>query len=288
VAFGIYSAALIAIGAVGFTLQFGITNVLNLAFGAVMTSTMFVYHLVAGGRAAILSALVVGALWGALFSWMLGRLVVQPYVRRGTTLFGMAMVTIAAGLIVQYSLEAIQGPSTLSFRVAANRQYRLGAVVMSDHQLVIIGAAAVVMVLVHVLLRHSRLGLAMRATAENPDLTRSCGISAERVREMAWLVSGGLCGICGVLLGLTTGSFDSTTGASLFVTVVSAAVLGGIGKPYGAMVGALVVGLTSELAAAVLSPAYKNIIAWSVLVVILALRPQGIFAEFAKQRQLVR
>jgi branched-chain amino acid transport system permease protein/neutral amino acid transport system permease protein len=288
VAFGVYSAALIAIGAVGFTLQFGITNVLNLAFGAVMTSAIFVYHLVGGGRVAILSAIVVGGLWGASASWLLGRLLVQAYVRRGTTLFGMALVTIAAGLIVQFGLEAVQGPTTLSFDVARNRQYQLGRVVMSDQQLVIIASAVVVMTGVHLLLRHTRLGLAMRATADDPDLTRSCGISAERVRGVAWLVSGALCGICGVFLGLTTGSFNSTTSGSLFVTVVSAAVLGGIGKPYGAMVGALVVGMTSEFAAAVVSPAYKNVIAWSVLILILAVRPQGIFAQFATQRQMVR
>jgi branched-subunit amino acid ABC-type transport system permease component len=287
-AFGLYSAALIAIGAVGFTLQFGITNVLNLAFGAIMTSAIFVHHWLGHGDVAIGTAIVVGAGWGALFSWLLGRFVIQAYVRRGTTLFGMAMVTIALGLIIQYTLEGIQGPTTLSYQVAHNRQFHLGAVVMSDLQLVIIGGAGAVMLAVHLVLRHTRLGLAMRATADDAELSRGCGVSAPGVRTVAWLMSGALCGICGVFLGLSTGSFDASIGGTLFVTVVAAAIIGGIGKPYGAMVGALVVGLTSETAAAVLSPAYKDVIAWGILIVVLALRPQGIFAEYADQRQLVR
>lgn len=286
--FGLYSAALLAIGAVGFTLQFGVTNVLNLAFGSILTSAIFADWLVGQGSPGILLAITLGAVWGALFSWVVGRLVVQTFVKRGTSLFGMAMVTIAVGLIVQYGLEALQGPAILSYNVAQNRQIRIGSVVMSDQQLIIIGSAAAVMVVIHLLLRYTRLGLAMRATAADADLSRGCGVSTERVRSAAWLVSGALCGICGVFLGISTGSFDSSIGGRLFVTIVAAAIIGGIGKPYGAMIGALVVGLSSEAAAAILSPAYKNVIAWAILIAVLALRPQGIFAEFASERELVR
>ena len=261
---------------------------LNLGFGAILTSAIFVHHYVGRGSPAMTVAIVVGGLWGALFTWLIGRFVIQSYVRRGTTQFGLAMVTIALGLIIQFTLEAIEGPSTLSYNLPDNREFHLGSVIMSDQQLVIIVSAVIVMLAVHVVLRYTRLGLAMRATADDADLTRSCGISADRIRDVAWLMSGALCGVCGVFLGLSRGSFDSTLGGTLFVTIVAAAVIGGIGKPYGAMVGALIVGLTSEAAAALFSPAYREIIAWSMLVVVLAVRPQGIFAEFSSQRQLVR
>ena len=288
VAYGIYSAALVAIGAVGFTLQFGMTNVLNLSYGAVLTSAIFVHHAVMHGNVAIGPAVAVGAAWGAAFSWLIGRYVVAAYARRGTSRFGMAMVTIALGLVIQYTLEGIQGPTILSYTVAHARQFRLGAVVLSDLQLVIVGSAVVVMLGVHVLLRHTRIGLAMRAVADDAGLSEGCGVDAATVRTVAWLVSGALCGICGVFLGLSTGSFDASSGGGLFVTVVAAAVLGGIGKPYGAMVGALVVGLAGETAAALLSPAYKDVLAWCLLLVVLALRPQGIFAQYVHRGQLVR
>ena len=90
-----------------------------------------------------------------------------------------------------------------------------------------------------------------------------------------------------MLLGISTGSFNSVTGGPFFITLVVAAIIGGVGKPYGAMIGALVIGLVSEAAAAVISPDYKNIVAWVILIVVLIVRPQGIFAEFASRRELV-
>jgi branched-subunit amino acid ABC-type transport system permease component len=287
IAFGIYSSCLLAIGAVGFTLQFGVTNVLNLSYGALLTSAMFVDYAIGRGTPSIWLGLVIGAAWGALSSVLFGRFLVAPYVRRGTSLFGMAMVTIGFGLVVQYSLESIQGPFVYGYRVAQQTTVRIAGVTMSEEQLIIIGTAIVLMIGVHSLLQYTRLGLAMRATAANPSLARSCGVSSERVRMTAWMVSGALCGISGVLLGISTGSFSSFTGGDFFISLVVAAIIGGVGKPYGAMLGALIIGLVSEAAAAVISPSYKDIVAWMILIVVLVFRPQGIFAEFASERELV-
>jgi branched-subunit amino acid ABC-type transport system permease component len=285
--FGCYTAALLAVGAVGFTLQYGVTNVLNLSYGGIMTSAIFADYAVGGGNANIWLAIAVGAVWGALITWVIGQYLISAFVRRGTSLFGMAMVTIALGLVIEFSLEAIQGPLILSYRVQRGSEVRLGSVVISTEQLIIIGAAVLIMLAVHALLRYTRLGLAMRATAADPSLTRACGASTGRVRGAAWLISGALCGICGVFLGITQGSFSAATGGDFFITLVAAAIVGGIGKPYGAMAGALIVGLVSEGAAAVISPDYKYVIAFVILVVVLMVRPQGIFAEYASTRELL-
>ncbi|MGH2929381.1 MAG: branched-chain amino acid ABC transporter permease, partial [Solirubrobacteraceae bacterium] len=154
-------------------------------------------------------------------------------------------------------------------------------------QIIAIAIAVGAMLVIHLLLRMTKLGLAMRATADDVSLTRSCGVSPTRTRAVAWLVSGALCGICGVLLGLDEGTFSGSTGDSIFITIAAAAVVGGIGKPYGAMIGALVVGMISEASSAIISPSYKEIAAWVLLVVVLMVRPQGIFAEFASERELV-
>jgi branched-subunit amino acid ABC-type transport system permease component len=285
--FGCYTAALLAVGAVGFTLQYGVTNVLNLSYGGIMTSAIFVDYAVGRGNPNIWLAIAVGAGWGALMTWVIGHYLISAFVRRGTSLFGMAMVTIALGLVIEFGLESIQGPLILSYQVQHASLVHLGSVIVSVEQLVIIGAAVVIMLAVHALLRYTRLGLAMRATAADPSLTRACGVATGRVRGMAWLVSGALCGITGVFLGITQGSFSSSTGGDFFITLVAAAIVGGIGKPYGAMVGALIVGLVSEGAAAVISPDYKYVVAFVILVVVLMVRPQGIFAEYASSRELV-
>lgn len=286
--FGVFTASLLSIGSVGFTLQFGVTNVLNLAYGALMTSGIFVMYLaVQLGVPVGLSVLIAGV-WGALISLLLSSGVINPYMRRGTSLFGMAMVTIAVALVVQYTLEAIQGPTLLAFPEQGSGLLDVAGVALSYLQVAIVVTAAALLLLVHALLKYSRLGLAMRATAADPALTRACGVSTVRVRSIAWMVSGALCGIAGGLLGLTQGAFNSVTGNEFFIVVVAAAIVGGIGQPYGGMLGALAIGLVTEAAATYLSPSYKDIVAFAVLVLVLLLRPQGLIAEFSSGRELVQ
>lgn len=288
IGFGLLTAALLSIGAVGFSLQFGVTNVLNLAFGAIMTSAIYIHYTTTNASIPIWIGVALAAVFGAVVSLIFSLLVVDPYVRRGTSLVGMAMVTIAVGLVVQFSLEAIQGPTVLSFQAQSQHQLHFLTITMSIRQVVIIALAAALMLAVHLLLKHSRLGLAMRATAADPTLTRACGASTRRIRSVAWMLSGALCAVCGSLLGLNQGAFNSTTGNEFFIVIVAAAIVGGIGKPYGAMLGALIIGLVTEASATVISPSYKDVVAFAVLVIVLLVRPQGLISEYSSARELTQ
>jgi neutral amino acid transport system permease protein len=106
------------------------------------------------------------------------------------------------------------------------------------------------------------------------------------VVDLAWLISGALCGLAGVVLVLNTSAFQSTTGNDFLVIIVAAAMLGGVGRATGAMVAALVLGVVTEVAAGYISPSFKEVIAFGVLVVVLLIRPQGIFGQAAGERDL--
>lgn len=286
--FGLYSAALYAIGGVGFTLQFGVTNVLNLAYGALITSSIFLEYYLTGHSTNLWLAMLVGGAGGAVLSFVVGFVIVGAFVRRGAGGFSIAMVTIGLGLMIQYSLEAIQGPVINSY-TSSNRgtAISVAGVNLDSQQVTTIVVAVVLMVVVHLLLRLTKLGLAMRATADDVSLTRVSGVSPARTRALAWLVSGALCGICGVLLGIGIGTFDATSGNDFFITAAAAAIAGGVGKPYGAMLGALIVGMITQASAAIISPAFSSISAWALLIAFLVLRPQGIFATYAAEREIV-
>lgn len=285
--FGIITASILAIASVGFTLQFGVTNVLNLAYGDVMTGSAFVAYLVTRVGGGLAGALIAGAGAGAIGSWGLNRFVYTPFVRRGTRLFGMIIVTISVSLILQNGLQAAFKATFFSLVLPRPSSYTFAGMIFTSQQLVIIALAVAAMVLVHALLSWTKLGRAMRATAADPELARSCGIATDRVIDVAWLLSGALCGTAGVTLALNISSFTSTTGGLFLIPLIAAAVLGGVGSPYGAMVGAVVIGLSSELSASVISPDYKEVIAFSILIVVLLIRPQGIFAEVATQKEVV-
>lgn len=279
--FGILTASILALAAVGFTVQFGVTNILNLAYGDVMTAAAFIAYVASGWGLGGWWGLLFGGLFGAVFSFVLNRVIYTPFIRRGASLFTMIIVTIAVSLILQNVLQGIWGPGFFSLHVPPGPTVRALGTVLTESQLVVVLIAVAAMLALHGLLKFTRLGKAMRATAADPELARNCGIRTQLVTDVAWLISGLLCGVAGVTLVVDFGSFQSTTGGAFLVPIVAAAVLGGVGQPYGAMLGALVVGVVSEVSATVINPSYKEVVAFAVLIVVLLIRPQGIISEVA-------
>lgn len=287
IGFGLVTASILAIAAVGFTLQFGVTNILNLAYGAIMTASAFLAYAITTSGLGIWAALAICSVASGIGCVLLNRAIYTPYVRRGTGLFGMIIVTISVSLVVEFTLQAIHGSSFVSLSLPATRSYHFGAMVFTGLQLAIIAIAVLAMLCVHVLLRYTKLGKAMRATAADPVLARSCGISTGRVIDLTWLVSGAMCGLAGVVLVINVTSFDTSTGGEFLIPIVAAAILGGVGQPYGAMLGAVIIGVSTEVAAGLFDPTYKDMVSFVILVGFLLLRPQGLFAEIATQKEVV-
>jgi branched-subunit amino acid ABC-type transport system permease component len=277
--FGLVSMSVIAIAAVGFTMQFGITNMINLAYGEVMISSAYVAYYVDRAGVSIWIAMVAGALFGAVFSFLLNRLVYAPFLAKGTAPIGMVIVSLAVSLMIANLLLPLVTYNSVSYRDTGASLIRIGAIILTTNQIAIIGLAVIVMLLIHGLLRYTRLGKAMRATAANPTLARNCGIPTQRVIDSVWLITGALCGMAGVVAAMNSDSFAVANGAGFLITVLAAAVLGGAGQPYGAMIGAVLIGMITELSAATWSPEYKEVVAFGILVLVMVLRPQGLLAK---------
>jgi branched-subunit amino acid ABC-type transport system permease component len=277
--FGLISMSVIAIAAVGFTMQFGITNMINLAYGEVMISAAYLAYYLKLAGISIWIGMVAGALFGAAFSFLLNRFLYAPFQRKGTSYLGMVIVSLAASLMIANILLPIVGYYSVSYQEDPGVLHRIGSIALTTDQILIIGIAVVVMLAVHALLRYTRLGKAMRATAANPTLARNCGIPTGRVIDVVWLITGALCGLAGVVAALNSDTFAIANGAAFLITVLAAAVLGGAGQPYGAMIGAVLIGLVTELSAAALSSEYKEVVAFGVLVLVMVLRPQGLLAK---------
>ena len=274
--FGLVTSAILALSAVGFTLQFGISSIFNLSYGDVMTVAAFAAYAVDAAGAGIWLAMLAGAATGAAVSVLIARAVFTPFLRRGTSRFAMVMVSLALAVILQNAIQAIAGTGFRSYAEGQGASLHLLGMILTPYQLVIIAVAAVSMLALHLLLRYTRLGKALRATAADPELARSCGVATERVAAAGWALSGALCGLGGVALALDLATFDFTFGNSFLLVIVAAAVFGSMGEPYGAMVGAVVIGMASEFAA-IWAPALKQVIAFVILVVILLARPRGLW-----------
>jgi branched-chain amino acid transport system permease protein/neutral amino acid transport system permease protein len=277
--FGLVSMSVVALAAVGFTMQFGITNMINLAYGEVMISSAYVAYYVNRAGVSIWIGMIVGAVFGAVFSFLLNRIVYTPFQRKGTSLLGMVIVSLAVSLMIANLLLPLVTYNSVSYEEPSGGLIRVGGVVLTTNQILIIVLAVLVMLAIHGLLRYTRLGKAMRATAANPTLAQNCGIATQRVVDVVWLITGALCGLAGVVAALNSDSFAVANGAGFLITALAAAVLGGAGQPYGAMIGAVIIGMVTELSASAWSPEYKEVVAFGILVLVMVLRPQGLLAK---------
>jgi branched-chain amino acid transport system permease protein len=155
-----------------------------------------------------------------------------------------------------------------------------GGLRFTPDQLLILGMTLVTVAALHLFLRFSVLGRAMRATAMNPALARVTGIDPEVILRWTWLIGGVLAAVAGVFAGITV-QLRPTMGAELLLPLFAAVILGGIGSVWGSVVGGLLVGLTESFSVSIVGAEYRTASAFVVLIVILMIRPNGIFGERA-------
>ena len=279
--FGLVTASVLAIAAIGFTLQFGVTDVLNLAYGAVMIAGAYLAYVINQLGVSVWIGLAVAVAACSAGSVLLNAGVYAPFQRRGTSPITMVIVSLGMTLIIEFGVQAIAGGTSVSYTMSQGPSVRAGGLVLSTVQLVVIGLSLLVMLGTHVLLRYTRLGKAMRATAANKTLARNCGIRTGRVITATWAITGALCGLAGVVFAMDAGSFDATATDLFLVLILAAVFLGGPGQAYGAMLGAVVIGLATEISAAYITPDYKYVIAFVALLVMLGVRPTGLLGARA-------
>ncbi len=286
IAFGVVLASIIAIAAMGFTIQFGLTNVLNLSFGSIMTVGAFAAYLGLEQGINAWYGLVVGGLTGAVVTLVLGRGVFRLYARRGAKLFEMMMVTLGLGLVIDYTVQAISRNNVYQFTVLQAAPLRFGPIIVTPTQLIVIALGAAIFLALEGLLRFSRIGKALRAMAAEPSLARSCGIRTGQVVIVTWLLSGFLCGLAGVVYIINSQSVGYTTGQDFLPLVVAAAILGGVGSPGGAAAAALLMGVVTQVVAAFGSAEYSTVAGFGILVVVLLTRPSSVLSRGSAETRL--
>jgi branched-chain amino acid transport system permease protein/neutral amino acid transport system permease protein len=281
IGFGLVTAAVLALAAVGFTVQFGVTDVLNLAYASVMIACAFIALVVNHSGQSVWVGLVVGAVAGAVISLVINRYIYAPFQRRGTSEIGVVIVSLGVLLIIEFTVQALQGPNNASYTMTQGTSFAIGGLLLTTVQFVIIGLSVAFMIGLHLMLRYTRFGKAMRATAADRTLARNCGIRTDRVVTLACLLTGALCGVAGTVFAINAGSFGATSADLFLVLILAAVYLGGPGQPYGAMVGAVVIGVATEVSAVFITSDYKYAAAFIILLVILAVRPRGLFGAGA-------
>jgi branched-chain amino acid transport system permease protein len=203
----------------------------------------------------------------------------RPLRRRGTGNIALMIVSIGLAILLRYAYQYIYGSENQQYRQYVTQDpFEIGPLRIIPKELFILGISIVVLVAVSLALAKTRIGKATRAVADNPALASSSGINVNTVIALVWILGAALAGLSGALLGLDQG-IEFQTGQKILLVVFAAVTLGGLGTIWGAMAGAIMVGLFTELSTLVIPSELKNVGALFLLIVILIFKPQGIFGR---------
>jgi neutral amino acid transport system permease protein len=276
---GLALGSVYAIGAVGLTLVYGILKLVNFAHGDFLTFGAYMAFLVnvtwgAPIVVAALFAIVMTALLGVFFE----RVMWKPMRARNAGLLQLLLMSIGLAFIIRYGIQYAWGSEVRildvdRFAVVKFLGLRIGR---TEFVTIIVGVA--VLLSVGLMLRYTLLGKQMRALADNLDLAETSGIDTSRVILYTWLFAGGLAGLAGVLAGAVT-DVRPELGFALLLAIFAAVVLGGIGDVFGALASGIVLGLLIEWSTLFIESRWKITIGFAVLLLVLIIRPQGIFGK---------
>lgn len=279
VVFGLATGGLIAVAAVGLALSFSVTGFINFAYGELLTISAYTAFLLTGAGWHLSAAAGAAVVATGVASVLLARLFYEPLRGRGA--MPLLITSIGVSFLLQNLIQIGVGADPRRFPLPLLRPWTVGFVFLPKVQMGIFLIAALCMLLLHLLLKGTLIGLKMRATSDNDALARVSGVDTRRTVLAAWLMAGLFAGIGGVLLGATQITIQPTMGFVFLPALFAAVILGGIGHPYGAMVGGLIVGLGMELGATYVSSDYTVAFAFAALLLGLLLRPQGILGRTA-------
>ncbi|MDH3517293.1 MAG: branched-chain amino acid ABC transporter permease [Acidimicrobiia bacterium] len=294
---GLKLGLFLGMAAIGLSLIFGTTGLVNFAHSEMIVFGMLVAYFFNfygfagvfgfmegwpapfGAGINLIPAALIAVLAGGMFGWALDRYLFGPLRRRGVSLIAAMVVTIGLSIFVRYIFLFLFGGSPRFFRdYTAQSGMQIGIIDITPKDLATAIISIAVLVAVGLFLGNTKLGKAMRAVSDNRDLAESSGIDVQRVISRVWVAGGALAALGGVFIGLSE-QVSWNIGFRILLLIFAAVVLGGLGTAYGALVGALVVGVGIQVSTIYLPTELKNVGALVLLILVLVIRPQGILGR---------
>ena len=272
---GIIFGSIIALGAIGLTMVYGILKFANFAHGDTMSLGAYLALLFLSLQVPFPIAVVLAIAVSIAVAILIDHYLYRFFRTTGPIILLIASVGVA--LFLRNVILLFWGPDLTYYSRAIHLDFEvIPGISMNSYEIGIIIVTAALIVLVHLFLKKTRIGKAMRASSDNMDLAEVVGIDTRRVIIWTWSVGTALAVFGGIMLGLENG-LRPPMGWQLLLPLFAAAILGGIGQPYGAMVGGLIIGIAQEVSTGFISTAYKPAVAFIIMILVLLIRPQGIF-----------
>jgi branched-subunit amino acid ABC-type transport system permease component len=276
--FGLVTASYLAPAAVSLTLIYGIMRLANFAHGDMLMLGAYIAYFV---NVSLGASLVVGVVAAILIVGIVGLsfelALFRRARRRNADLLETLLITLALAFVLRYGVQFVAGNNPVSLDVDTVSSVHFLGLRLAVVQVVVLAAGAAVALGVGAALKGSRFGRQLRAMADDVSLTSLSGVDTDRRIKQLWLLAGALTSLAGVMLTAATGAMTPSLGFSVLLSLFAIAVLGGIGNPYGALAAAVILGVVQEWSVLVVDFRWKPLVAFAVLLLVLLVRPAGIF-----------
>lgn len=282
---GLSEGSVYALVALGIVLIYRSTRILHFAHGDVTTAGTFFAFFLLGIDFPFGAAAILGVLFGSAIAMSFYFGILLPAQRRDATQLGQIILTLGLGLIIQGLVIYFGGtePESFPFPLSEFKLYEIKGIIISQLSLGTLCISLLSCLLFYLLVQKTKLGLAMRATSENLTAAQTLGIPTRRVLALSWGLAAGL----GVLAGLFLAPaliLDPFFMLEPFLKGFAAAILGGMNSLPGAIVGGLILGVAESLAGGFISIAFKNTLAFLIIILVLLIRPEGLLGQEFKER----
>jgi branched-subunit amino acid ABC-type transport system permease component len=273
------SAAILSLSAVAFSLEYGVTNVANLAHGEILTIGAYAAYLVQQATGNIVAAALAAAVAGGLVALAMHVTVIDRFVRSGTGSMATFIATLGMSFVIQNLLVVIFGAANVAYTIHQGAPRQVGPFLWTPAEGEILLSALAITAVLYVIIQHTKFGKSVRAVSQNRDLARVTGINPRRVASLTWFLAGLVAGYAGFVLAESVGTFSPYFGFSFFLITLTAAVAGGLGKPFSTMAGAVIVGIVLEFTGGYVNSSYELAFAFAILALVVLARPRGLFTR---------
>lgn len=272
-----------AVIAIGYTLVFGVLNIVNMAHGGIIMMGAYIgLLLVTVAGWGLFPALIGAMVGGAILGYLLEVLALRPLRGKKVTHLAPLISTIGVSIFLESAALLVFGPQTRAFPTDYNQLMDFGLFKISEIQIISMGTAIVLMVLLTLLLNKTKIGKAVRATAENIETASLLGIHTRRIITFTVMLASALGAAAGVLIALSFNAIEPTMGTSMGFKGLAVLIMGGLGNVGGAMAGGFILGVAEVFSVAYGASSFRDAVAFGLIILILFIRPQGLFAKAGK------
>lgn len=277
--FGLVTASILSLSAVAFTLEYAVTKVANLAHGEILTVGAYAAYLVHQSTGNILLAALAAAAAGGVMALAMHIVVIDRFVTHGVGTMSVLIATLGMSFVIQNVLVIIFGAANVAYTIPQGAPQQVGPFLWTSAEEEILISALAITAVLYVIITYTKFGKALRAVSQNRELARVTGINARLVAAATWFLAGLVAGYAGFILAESVGTFTPFFGFSFFLITLTAAVAGGLGKPFSTLAGAIIVGIALEFTGGYISASYELAFAFAILSIVILVRPRGLFSN---------